>query len=640
MSAVPQPVLVRPRVISPHTGETLLLQDALELHLQRGDPGAIVLLGPPGSGRSSAIRYLAAHLPKGLIVELLDEPKAEEVAEHADRMIVIYAAEHAHFMKPIALYALAPWGDDECLEYLLAAHPKRCASVMKRLRAATRSETPETAHLWTIVLYEMAAEEALTDVDGALRRRLNRILSRRTRRIARELSFRRLAHPEGADPDESALWPRTGCLGFFLTRGPSDEALRLLRTPQIRLMLAAEHLAGENHEGIRVEALDRRLPVELIRKTAALVAGNRRALETLASRIENRVFAQSMGASLLYAAGTSWRPEDQGPVSWFWGAHLEGVNWPRLILPSAQFTHADLTGAQLEGSTLDGADFTNTHLSRARLQGSSLARIDATAADFHGADLKDVFAEKACFARANLSKATLEGACLRHARLEGADLSGAGFQRADLTDAVFQSHGSLEQVAWKRCKAVETDFTGADLRKAKLPAMDLRSAIFTGCRLSGADLSACNLEHAHLPGIDLNGADLRASLLTGSVLYGAKLRHAKLCRAQLGEIEWDRADLRGADFTKANFHMGSSRSGLVFGEPSEGTRSGFYSDEYYDQSYRAPEEIRVASLRGCDLRGATVEGVDFYLVDLREARYTPAQGAWFHKCGAILQTRV
>jgi hypothetical protein len=31
-----------------------------------------------------------------------------------------------------------------------------------------------------------------------------------------------------------------------------------------------------------------------------------------------------------------------------------------------------------------------------------------------------------------------------------------------------------------------------------------------------------------------------------------------------------------------------------------------------------------------------VEGVDFYLVDLRGARYDTAQGEWFRQCGAIL----
>jgi hypothetical protein len=82
------------------------------------------------------------------------------------------------------------------------------------------------------------------------------------------------------------------------------------------------------------------------------------------------------------------------------------------------------------------------------------------------------------------------------------------------------------------------------------------------------------------------------------------------------------------------------RGGLVFGEPSEGTRSGFYTDEYLDQSFRPPEEERKANLRGADLRGAHVEETDFYLVDLREARYTEAQEGYFRRCGAILETRV
>jgi len=105
-------------------------------------------------------------------------------------------------------------------------------------------------------------------------------------------------------------------------------------------------------------------------------------------------------------------------------------------------------------------------------------------------------------------------------------------------------------------------------------------------------------------------------------------------------VEWEKSDLRDADLRKASFHMGSSRSGLVFGGPSEGTRNGFYTDEYYDQAFRAPEEIRSANLRGADLRDALVEGTDFYLVDLREAIFTPEQADWFRRCGAILEARV
>jgi hypothetical protein len=87
--------------------------------------------------------------------------------------------------------------------------------------------------------------------------------------------------------------------------------------------------------------------------------------------------------------------------------------------------------------------------------------------------------------------------------------------------------------------------------------------------------------------------------------------------------------------------MGGSRSGLV-GSPiaSEGSRTGFYTDEFEEQHFKSPEEIRKANLCGVDLRGAIIEGVDFYLVDLRGAKYDPDQEQQLRRSGAILEARV
>jgi uncharacterized protein YjbI with pentapeptide repeats len=87
--------------------------------------------------------------------------------------------------------------------------------------------------------------------------------------------------------------------------------------------------------------------------------------------------------------------------------------------------------------------------------------------------------------------------------------------------------------------------------------------------------------------------------------------------------------------------MGSSRSGLV-GSPiaCEGSRTGFYTDDFNDQDFKSAEEIRKANLCGADLRGAKIDGVDFYLVDLRGAKYTADQADHFARCGAILRSRV
>ena len=89
----------------------------------------------------------------------------------------------------------------------------------------------------------------------------------------------------------------------------------------------------------------------------------------------------------------------------------------------------------------------------------------------------------------------------------------------------------------------------------------------------------------------------------------------------------------------ATFHMGSTRDGLVGSTiPMHGSRTGFYTDEYIEQDFKAPEEIRKANLRGADLRGADITDVDFYLVDLRDALYDREQEWHLRRCGAILES--
>ena len=139
---------------------------------------------------------------------------------------------------------------------------------------------------------------------------------------------------------------------------------------------------------------------------------------------------------------------------------------------------------------------------------------------------------------------------------------------------------------------------------------------------------------------DFHDADLRGALLTGSRMQEANFVGADLRGAGLAEIDWPGADLHDADLRRASFHLGSSRSGLV-GSPiaCEGSRTGFYTDDYDDQDIKSAEEIRKANLRGADLRGANIEGVDFYLVDLRDAKYTRDQAEHFRHCRAILEDR-
>ena len=216
--------------------------------------------------------------------------------------------------------------------------------------------------------------------------------------------------------------------------------------------------------------------------------------------------------------------------------------------------------------------------------------------------------------------------CVQRAKLGGADLRGASLCDADLR------HANLSMV-----RLADVDLRGTDLRGATLGGLKLRLARLDGARLATADLCRADLEGMDLEGADFHGALLRAALLTGSHLPNADFAGADLRDAGLAEVSWRGVNLAGANLSGATFHLGSSRSGKVDSSiASEGTRTGFYTDEYFEQAFRAPGEIRKADLREVDLRGAVIDDVDFYLVDLRGAHYDAAQLVHLRRTRAIL----
>jgi hypothetical protein len=86
----------------------------------------------------------------------------------------------------------------------------------------------------------------------------------------------------------------------------------------------------------------------------------------------------------------------------------------------------------------------------------------------------------------------------------------------------------------------------ADLRRAHLEGVHLRSA-----RLKSAGLSVAHLEHARLNAALPGGADLRWAHLDhavhgGAYLWGARLNDSHLEGAHFGQANLDGADLRGA----------------------------------------------------------------------------------------------
>ncbi|MGB7345565.1 MAG: pentapeptide repeat-containing protein, partial [Pirellulaceae bacterium] len=180
---------------------------------------------------------------------------------------------------------------------------------------------------------------------------------------------------------------------------------------------------------------------------------------------------------------------------------------------------------------------------------------------------------------------------------------------------------------------VNADFSGVTFQNVKLEAVNIDGCDFRGLRSIGK----LNLGGIQAGKAAFAGAKLVDSDWTGSILRTCDFAGADLSGARLAEIDWEDCDLRDVDLRGATFHMGSTRCGMVGSPyPSHGTRTGFYTDEYDEQYFQNPETIRKASLVGADLRGACLLGVDFYLVDLRGAKYDRIIHNHLVSTGAIL----
>jgi uncharacterized protein YjbI with pentapeptide repeats/energy-coupling factor transporter ATP-binding protein EcfA2 len=604
-----QRAIVRPRVISPDTHEAVLLEDEIGSLIQKGARGFVQIVGGPGSGKSTALKHLAAILPPWMRerLQLLDD--LDPGADNEGDRVVISTAPQVSQPKLLAKYALARWGQDDLIEYLLAAHRERCASVMARLKHSDNNSflrgVPE---LWAIVLDLMASDESIADVRSALRRELEtRLSDRQVREQIEPLCLTALGliskRGKPATPDLRLYH------SAHLTFDP--ELFRLVRHQPVMVLLAADWLARLADAGRVHRVLLQQLSRELIHECALRLSGNPRALQHLREWIgERRLRAvHPVVASLLHAVMPDWRPE---PVSCLLleGAYLDGVKWSGVNLELSDIRSADLGEAELCGANLEQADARSACFRRADLRGASLASIRAVRADLSGADLRWTKAKQAIFEHAKLTAAVLIDAELPKADLRNADIN-------------------------------QADFSGANLEDACLTGLDLRIARFEQARFGGADLRFCNFEEMRLTAPDFHDANLQSALLTASSMPEANFLGADLRNAGLAEVDWPGANLHDADLRGANFHLGSSRNGLV-GSPiaCEGSRTGFYTDDYDDQNVKPAEEIRKANLRGADLRGADIQDVDFYLVDLRNAQYTADQAKHLRNCRAILEDRV
>jgi uncharacterized protein YjbI with pentapeptide repeats/energy-coupling factor transporter ATP-binding protein EcfA2 len=659
----PQRAAVVPRARAVEGGAALPLHERLLGLVAARRRGPVNLYGPPGSGKSTALAHLAAVLPGDAPVILLDSGTPELAAAVGRKCLAVYATRGRQAPRNQIALEMAPWGEDDWVEYLAATRRGRCSSVMERLRACDdRGMLGGLPELWRVVLDAMAEDTGLPDVASALRVYLaSKLVDPNTRDSVMMFCVRMLQ--AGAERDPAALpriprklLPRLapgsvsavtrGALVSQVEMGKArlpDGVARLIWHRPVQVALAAQWVLWALRRGAGLHLLSDRLPRDLVREVAALAAlAGQTAGPTLAQkhgptaptpieRLKELTAAADprghpLAISILHAAGVGWRPEGKR-LPFLGGADLTKAKWEGVDLSHAVLVDSDLSDSDLGRASLDYCMADRTLFRGVRLVRASLARLAAREADFTGADLSHARAAGADLREAILRNALLDRADLSAARLDGADLIGASLRGAVLVHAKFGKGAMLGRA----------DLADADLTGAAFEQTDFGGVQLAGCCFREATLIACDLEEITLDEADFTGAALTKSYLTGSRLRSASFRGADLRETGLAEVDWEGADLRRADLRGASFHAGSTRCGLVGSTvPCEGSRTGFYTDDYNDQDFKRPEEIRKANLRGADLRGAKIKGVDFYLVDLRGARYTPKQERHLRCTGAIL----
>jgi len=618
----PWRAVVIPRACAAPDGEPLPLHDHIRRLLDRRAKGVVNVFGPRGSGKSTALRHLAAVLPRDAHLLFLDDDNSPTLAGAAARDCLVVLSTRARTgQSHLAAFRMAPWTADDAIEYLLATCPDRCASVMARLKdspADAAAATGGTPELWRIVLDQMVASDAVATPVEALRHVLaSRLGDESVRRQASGYCVQQLVGASSNDAEDLLDPP---------SQFDDPVLARVLGHQPIQVLLAAQRIVWDIAEGRGRDHLHRRLPGELLREVASLASFREPVMNELRWIVQDGCDprAHPAAASILHATNIGWRPE--GKTSKLCCARLEGAKWAGVDL-----FEADLGAAHLAGSVLD----------KAKLDDANLSSADLTAASLRGASLRSLRAANAVLAHADLSAAVapsadFTAADLRHADFSAADLHGAKFVRCDLGAAKLRN-ANLRSAEFQEAELDGTDLCGADLTGASLARVRLGRVVLRAALFRGARLGECDLR-----GLELRDAVFRDAIFSGcdfarSTLRGADFRGAAFPSTGLADVRWEGADLRGADLTRASFHTGSSRSGLVGSTiASEGTRTGFYTDDYDDRSYKPPEEIRKATLCRADLRGAKVEETDFYLVDLRGARYSPGQARHFRQCGAIL----
>ena len=511
-SLVPALATVRPRVRGTGGDSSRLLEEIVEEYVDESSNGILWLVGKNGAGKTTALAHLAAVFendPRYAFLDDADHLPGDAVCQDfvsQSQAVLVIAARRTSVSTGHRLLRLEPWGVDELVEYLLAAHRPQCGEVMQRLGDDARlAWVPEIAR---VVLDQLAADPNLQDASNAL--------------------FAYLHEELPSEPQYSAAcqyclaYQRGGGEGLLsmpaMVNALSPQIRKLLRHSFIQIPLGAEQIATALTSESSPRVLEGQLPLGLVEAVGQAcqsdVKVQPRLEKILLSRRDRKCHA--MAASILLAADPDWRPTSKTVASDFAGAYFPRANWPEISFAKAHLELVDFSEASLAAAFFDQAIVVEAEFVQADLQGASFEKALAVGANFDRSNLR----------RANLSQTKLEGASLIGADLRQAELWKANLCQADLTGASLQD-ADLTEATLVSATLTDTDLTGCNLYRVDARRVDLRTA-----RLERANFEKSWLTGANLEEVEWKQARLRLACLRHAHLTGSKLLCAGLARRQ------------------------------------------------------------------------------------------------------------
>jgi len=603
--------LVTPRSASPVSGESLPIADLINELVFQNEVRLVRLVG---QGTSTALSHLAAEFRDTAGVRFLDGERPTDLNEWL-LTVVAYSGD----IKADVEFRIARWSRDDVIEYLMAKDPSKCKSVMSRLLQSDDlwlgNGSPQVLSLVLDIM--ISSPDVLSVEDAVLHHFDSAELSDEQRAKIGYLTIQHLFDSEALSYRLAKMVPQV--IGRSMTG--------FLCNQTVRYAIAKQAI---------VEALKKRKTPKAMR-----LSWPRPLIKLIADGLENDVAVHNFlnelankpdsgdsanAVSLLVCNDSNWRPTRRTRLN-YCHAHVSGANWKNIALEKSSLLSINLANANLQKASLSRSQITSADFSCANLAGAKMKRVQAWRVDLSDATMRAVSAQSAAFRNSNLENVIAEFS----------DFSNAIFKQANLRNANF-SNSKFSFADFLEADLANVDFSNSYLNNATLDGLDLRSVGFYGANLTKAAMSKCDMEGMRLSNVVLNKAWLNDAILTGTTFRDVSLVGCRFHNSKLAEIDWEGCDLRNAHFVNSHFQMGSTRCGKVDSPyPSHGTRTGFYTDEYDEQYFKKPEEIRKANLCDCDLRGAKVTKSDFYLVDLRGAKYDEKQREHFLRCGAILQ---